>query len=298
MSMTINSIKVLSANCQGLRTYEKIFDVLSYMKDMGAFFVCLQDTHLTENDTHSIKQIWPDVYLHGTKSNSRGVAILLNNNFEYKVNQVNKDIEGNYIQLLITCNGMTINLISLYGPNKDEPKFFDEIKQLALIEDSHYVLICGDLNLVLNPAQDCCNYVGTNNSKSRLKMVGMLQDLCLCDVYHWFHPNERKYTRTRKMPLKKSHLDYFLATTQMTDVITDCNIKSSYRSDHSIIELKICLSKFNHGKGVWKMNNTLLKNKDYLDLINKVITEEKFKYALPIYSCDCRLIQMMTFNLQ
>ena len=70
----------------------------------------------------------------------------------------------------------------------------------------------------------------------------------------------------------------------MTDVITDCNIKSSYRSDHSVIELKICLS--NHGKGMWKMNTTLLKNKDYLDLINKFITEEKFKYALPICSCE------------
>ena len=128
--------------------------------------------------------------------NSCGVAILLNNNFEYKVNQVNKDTEGNYIQLLITCNGMKINLISLYGPNKDEPKFFDEIKQLALIEDSHYVLICGDLNLVLNPAQECYNYVGTNNPKSRLKMVGMLQELGLCNVYRWFHPNERKYTWT------------------------------------------------------------------------------------------------------
>ena len=203
MSMTINSIKVLSANCQGLRTYEKRLDVLSYMKDMGASIVCLQDTHLTENDAHSIKQIWPDEYLHGTKSNSRGVAILLNNNFEYKVNQVNKDTEGNYIQLLITCNGMKINLISLYGPNKDELKFFDEIKQLALIEDNHYVLICGDLNLVLNPAEDCYNYVGTNNPKSRLKMVGMLQELGLCDVYRWFHPNERKYTWTRKRPLKK-----------------------------------------------------------------------------------------------
>ena len=54
MSMTINSIKVLSANCQGLRTYEKKLDVLSYMKDMGASIVCLQDTHLTENDTTNL----------------------------------------------------------------------------------------------------------------------------------------------------------------------------------------------------------------------------------------------------
>ena len=56
MSMTINIIKVLSANFQGLRTYEKRLDVLSYMKDMGASIVCLQDTHLTENDAHSMKQ--------------------------------------------------------------------------------------------------------------------------------------------------------------------------------------------------------------------------------------------------
>ena len=53
---------------------KKRLDVLRCMKDIGASIVCLQDTHLTENDTHSIKQIWPDVYLHGTKSNSRGVA--------------------------------------------------------------------------------------------------------------------------------------------------------------------------------------------------------------------------------
>ena len=116
-------------------------------------------------------------------------------------------------------------------------------------------------------------------------MVEVLQKLGLCEVYRWVYPNERKYIWKRKTPIKKN-LDYFLATTQMTDVITDCNIKSSFRSDHSIIELKIGLSKFYHGKGVWKMNNTLLKNKDYLNLMNKVITEEKFKYAIPIYSCE------------
>ena len=59
------SIKVLSANCQGLRTYQKRIDVLSYMKDTWASIVCLQDTHLTEQDINSVKQIWPNCYLHG-----------------------------------------------------------------------------------------------------------------------------------------------------------------------------------------------------------------------------------------
>ena len=57
----------------------------------------------------------------------------------------------------------------------------------------------------------------------------------------------------------------------------------SYRSDHSIIEIN--LSEFKHGKGYWKFNS-LLKNKNYLDLINKIIEEEKVKYALPVYNMN------------
>ena len=34
------------------------------------------------------------------------------------------------------------------------------------------------------------------------------------------------------------------------------------------------------------MNNSLLKNKDYLILINKIIDEEKEKYCLPIFNVN------------
>ena len=66
-----NNIMVLSANCQGLRTYKKRIDVLSYMKETGASIVCLQDTHLTEKEINSVKQIWPECYVHGVRNNSR-----------------------------------------------------------------------------------------------------------------------------------------------------------------------------------------------------------------------------------
>ena len=78
-------IVVLSANCQGLRTYEKRVDVLSYFKNTNASIICLQDTHLLENDRSSIRQIWPECYINGSKTNSRGVLILFNNNFQYEI---------------------------------------------------------------------------------------------------------------------------------------------------------------------------------------------------------------------
>ena len=53
-----------------------------------------------------------------------------------------------------------------------------------------------------------------------------------------------------------------------------------------MIELNIQLNKFTLGKGVWKFNNSLLKIPDFLELINKAISDEILKYAIPIYSFD------------
>ena len=48
---------------------------------------------------------------------------LLNNNFEYKVEKVISDINGNYIIFDINIEGKKFTLINLYGPNNDKPNF-------------------------------------------------------------------------------------------------------------------------------------------------------------------------------
>lgn len=134
MTIPDNSVKVLSANCQGLRNSDKRVDVLNYLKETNASIVCLQDTHLLDADEQSVKQIWNDCYLHGKRTNARGVGILINNNFEYETTGCHKDSNGNYIQLYIKFSSMTINLINVYAPNHDDPRFFKEnlITQLSV----------------------------------------------------------------------------------------------------------------------------------------------------------------------
>ena len=125
------SLKVLSVNCQGLRNKNKRSDLLSYLKDTGAGIICLQDTHLTEQDLQATKMIWNnDCYLHGKKTNARGVGILINNNFEHEVIEYNKDIDGNYLQLIMKIQTFKINLITIYAPNIDRPEFFNQIQDL------------------------------------------------------------------------------------------------------------------------------------------------------------------------
>ena len=141
-------------------------------------------------------------------------------------------------------------------------------------------------NLVLNPSLDCHNYTNINNPQARSKVMEMMNSLDLIDSFRYLNNNVKRFSWRKKTPLKQARLDYFLTSNTIADMIDSCNIKPSYRSDHSIIEIKISISDFVFGRGTWKINNSLLENKDYLSLVNNIIDEENEKYCLPIFSID------------
>ena len=64
--------------------------------------------------------------------------------------------------------------------------------------------------------------------------------------------------------------------------VIDSDIISRYRTDHSVIILKLKFQENNRGKGYWKFNNSLLKDKKYVDTIKKVIEDVKQTYGTNI----------------
>ena len=117
------------------------------------------------------------------------------------------------------------------GPNTDNTEFYKD-----LVEDtnSDYTIVCGDFNLVLNPDLDSYNYKHINNPRVRQIVLNMMVECDLCDVYRQFNLDRRRFTWRRKNPVKQARLDYFLASSNMLDIIKNCDISLSYRSDHSI----------------------------------------------------------------
>ena len=93
--------------------------------------------------------------------------------------------------------------------------------------------------------------------------------------------DSRKCTWRRLNPIKKqARLDYFLVSDTFFQFVTDTDIVSGYRTDHSGIILKLKLSENERGKGYWKFNNTLLKDELYIEEIKKIIEEVKNTYAV------------------
>ena len=77
--------------------------------------------------------------------------IILNNNFEYKIHKVNKDIKDRYIICDLEIIGVArFLMVIIYGPNKDYPVFFDTLFNLIEKDGIRNWIITGDWNLVMD----------------------------------------------------------------------------------------------------------------------------------------------------
>ena len=109
------------------------------------------------------------------------------------------------------------------------------------------------------------NYVNVNNPLARKEVLNMIETFDLKDTYRHFYPDKRRYTWRRTNPIKQARLDYFIVS--MLDLISNSKIIPGYKTDHSIIQIVVCLNTFTRGRGIWKCNTSLLKDKKYVNLI-------------------------------
>ena len=276
----MEGIRILSVNCQGLGNIGKRRDIFDYLRKKNFNIYCLQDTHFTEAQETQIQDMWGyNCYFSSYTSNAQGVCILFNNNFEFIIHRKKSDINGNYLALDISIEHQRLTLINLYGPNTDTPIFFETISEIIEDFDNSSYILCGDFNLVINPDLDYYNYVNINNEKARSKLLEIIEHKNLVDPFREIFPNKKRYTWRKRSPLKQSRLDFFLISDDLLPSLKDSNIESSYRSDHSIINLHLVFNDFKRGKGLWKFNNSLLKDVQYLNIINEKILETKRQYC-------------------
>lgn len=162
--------------------------------------------------------------------------------------------------------GKRMTIISLYGPNEDRPMFYENISKIIEDFGNLTVLACGDWNVVHDLHKDTVNYTRLNNPNSRLKMLELQQKFSMVDPWRQWHSEKSKFTWFRKHPYKAGRLD-------------------------SIVTLSLNLSKECPGRGHWKMNNSLLKNKDYVTRI-----ENSFREVIYRYSADANIPENQIYS--
>jgi hypothetical protein len=105
-------------------------DVLNYLKKRRNTQYIYCKIHILLNDGRLIL-----VHLGVTNvsfilhSDSSGVAIVLNNNFQFAIHRLKVDVNGNKIDLDISIQNYRYRLLNIYCPNVVTPNFYTEVRQ-------------------------------------------------------------------------------------------------------------------------------------------------------------------------
>lgn len=223
-----------------------------------------------------VKNEWGyKIFMSGLTSNKRGVMILLNNNFQHDIGRILTDPNGNFLILEITIKGKKITLVNIYGPNEDRPQFYSNIRKKIEEFDNDMAIICGDWNLIMDPDLDSENYKHINNPKARSVVKELfIDEFEFMDAYRVINDEKKGFTWRKLNPEKKqARLDYFLINFDVLVHLDDCQIVPGYRSDHSGVLLKLDFFEQARGRGYWKFNNSLLKDKEYIKRVKDTISE-------------------------
>ena len=273
--MTMDRLCTGSLNVRGLGDITKRKSIFNFLKSKRFDIYLLQEVHCTADTTNLWKQQWGGkIYMsHGT-TNSRGAMILINPKMDCEVELQFTDTEGRLLGISAVINGKTYLIINVYGPNEDKPTFFqDMIHMIGNCPDYDHLLIGGDFNFVLNPEMDRMDSM-LNHTNCQELIAEYIKKENLCDIWRSRNPEIKQYTWCRqfiKGKLSASRIDFFLISEHLGSKVKTIDINVGFRTDHSLIELSIDLHENSRGPGVWKLNNLILNEDEYVELIKNCI---------------------------
>ncbi len=108
-----HDITICSLNARGLTDDVKRRDVFNWMRSKNYAIYCIQEFHGRTNlENQYIAEWGGKCFFSLFTSNSRGVAILFNNNFEYTVHDCKQTVEGNILLLDISVFNHRMTIVN------------------------------------------------------------------------------------------------------------------------------------------------------------------------------------------
>ena len=245
----------------------------SFLKDFKANIYFLQETYSDLRDEIIWKNEWGGeiFFSHGT-SHSKGVCILINPTIPCQVDYCYSNMSGRIVLITITFGSQKLSLCNVYAPNNqtNQLEFMQELNNCIIDKTELSTLIVGgDWNCTLSKKDKIGGKVWVPTNYRNLLMTTM-DMFDLIDVQRVRHPKLRKFTYESKAIGMKSGIDYFLLAKNLTKGVKKTEIYPSIAPDHNVIYIPLSgSSESPRGPGLWKFNNTLLKDEEYVECVRE-----------------------------
>ena len=260
-------------NCKGLRQDNKRRCIFQFLKTKKSDFFLLQETHHDNNDIHLWEQEWSVGVICSNAGTTASAGQLLLSSRPVRVLENTIHEEGRLHDVVIEDHDYVLRIINIYGYNAESlrvPLLKKLEKTLLIDKQCDFTCIGGDFNIVLSNLMD---KEGGNCRKvaSQVYLNTLLNKFNLVDVWRCENPTQKCFTWSQKNPLVQCRLDYFLVRDEDKKFVSKTKIVSSIRTDHKMVDMLVEIEKYKRGPGLWKLNNEVLKDENYVTKIKHLI---------------------------
>lgn len=165
---------------------------MTRIKELESKIIFLQETHLTAPER--IQNRWAGRVIHAAYNNyARGVFILIHKTIPFQIFQTIHDSAWRYIIVQDNIFSLTVSLVSVYGPNEDKPKFFEDLFLTLSTLPGPYI-IGGDFSCTSDPSLNCSTLSDTYKIQTRKVLKQYMADLNLVEIWRDQNPNKTEYS--------------------------------------------------------------------------------------------------------
>ena len=134
---------------------------------------------------------WKTIYHANGHQKKAGVAILIANKLDFKLNTTIRDEEGHYIILKGSVQQGDLTILNIYAPNMGAANYINQLITKSKKHIDNNTIIIGDLNTPLTEMD--------RSSKQKInKEIKALNDKLdqkdIIDIFRTFHPKATEYT--------------------------------------------------------------------------------------------------------
>ena len=184
---------------------------MTYIKNLNADVMLLQETHLLRTEHGKLSRPWIGQIFHSQfNCKTRGTAILIRKNVQFTPSNIITDPEGRYTIISGILYQKPVILASIYAPNWDDHSFFNKVLTLIPNLDSHTLILGGDLNCVIDPVLDRSSSRIIPPSKMSQTLSAFMDQFGYIDPWRFTYPSARQYSFFSHAHRSFSRIDYFL----------------------------------------------------------------------------------------
>ena len=171
-----------------------------------------------------------------------------------------------------------IILVNHYAPNveSEQLKILNELNHIFSsfeIAENTVFIWGGDFNMIFDTTLDADGGFPNLKINSLSKLLSVMSENGLCDIFRVRNPDTRRFSRRRKTPFKQKRLDFFLVSDRMQENIESADIIPSAGSDHSAIKIELCsLQEGSRGQEYWKFNSSVTEDKNFVESLKTEIS--------------------------